>query len=79
MTLPALKKHVYKALVSPSEEQSPHLVLVEAKLNLLHTTYLALLSEPQLNDDIIFKGQQVFQTLFSRHFEENQEVHWEER
>lgn len=73
MTLPTLKKHIYRAL--EHDQASPHLVLIEAKLNVLHATYLALLSEPQLDEDLILKGQQVFQTLFSRHFEENQEVH----
>ena len=75
MTLPTLKKHIYRALdPSPGDQASSHLVLIEAKLNVLHTTYLALLSELQLDEDLILKGQQVFQTLFSRHFEENQEV-----
>ena len=74
MTLPTLKKHVYQALEPISDNQTPHLILIEAKLNVLHATYLALLSEPRLDDDLILKGQQVFQTLFSRHFEENQEV-----
>ena len=75
MTLPTLKKHVYRALELSPDDQTPfHLVLIEAKLNVLHTTYLALLSEPQLDKDLILKGLQVFQTLFSRHFEENQEV-----
>ena len=76
MTLPTLKKHIYQALEPGCDDQtSPHLLLIEAKLNVLHTTYLSLLSEPQLDEDIVLKGQQVFQTLFSRHFEENQEVH----
>ena len=75
MTLPTLKKHIYRALEpNPGNQASPHLILIEAKLNVLHTTYLALLSEPQLDEDLILKGQQVFQTLFSRHFEETQEV-----
>ena len=75
MTLPTLKKHIYRALEPlPDEQTTLHLILIEAKLNVLHATYLALLSEPQLDEDLILKGQQVFQTLFSRHFEENQEV-----
>ena len=76
MTLPTLKKHIYRALEpSPGSNQtSHHLMLIEAKLNVLHMTYLALLSGTQLDEDLILKGQQVFQTLFSRHFEENQEV-----
>ena len=76
MTLPTLKKHIYRALEPSSggNQISHHLVLIEAKLNVLHTTYLALLSGTQLDEDLILKGTQVFQTLFSRHFEENQEV-----
>lgn len=75
MTLPTLKKHIYRALEPNQDNQnSLHLILIEAKLNVLHTTYLALLSEPQLDKDLVLKGQQMFQILFSRHFEENQEV-----
>ena len=74
MTLPTLKGHIYKALEHNPDNQTHHMLLIEAKLNVLHTTYLALLSEPTLDEDLLLKGQQVFQTLFSRHFEENQEV-----
>ena len=74
MTLPTLKKHIYRALEFNPACRTPHLVVIEAKLNVLHTTYLALLSEPRLDEELLFKGQQVFQTLFARHFEETQEV-----
>lgn len=75
MTLPTWKKHIYRALeLNPGGQTSPHLILIEAKLNVLHTTYLALLSGLQLDEDLVIKGQQIFQTLFCRHFEENQKV-----
>ena len=74
MTLPTLKGHIYKALEHIPGNQTRHMILIEAKLNVLHTTYLALLSEPKLDEDLLLKGMQVFQTLFSRHFAETQEV-----
>ena len=74
MVLPTLKKYVHQALESCSDSPHTRLISIEAKFNTLHAVYLVLYSKSGLGKDHIFKGQKVFQALFSRHFKENQEV-----
>ena len=78
MTLPTLKDYIYYSLYIPAPSDgsgqpdgSGHL---EARLNVMHTIYLTLLSSPTMSKDVLLRGQQVFQTLFTRFFKENLEV-----
>jgi len=47
---------------------------VEARLNVMQAVFLALQSSPSLERDVLLKGQQIFQSLFNRHFTVNLEV-----
>lgn len=68
MTLPTLKQHIYRA-IGPTQMN-----LIEARLNLMHATFLTLQSNANLDNDTLSKGYKVFQTLYSRHFDEKLEV-----
>ena len=48
--------------------------VVEARLNVMQAVFLAIQTSLSLREDILLKGQQVFQTLFNRHFTEALEV-----
>ena len=48
--------------------------VIEARLNLMHATFLTLQSNANLDEELLVRGHKVFQTLFSRHFDENLEV-----
>ena len=72
LILPTLKQYIYHAI--QSEGCSSDLELVEARLNLMHCTFLALQTSPQLDEGTLLKGRIIFQTLFSRHFNEAMEV-----
>ena len=71
MCLPALKRHVYSAL-NPKADAA--MVTVEARLNVMHTVFLTLQTLPELSNDLLHTSQQIFQTLFNRHFSEDMQV-----
>ena len=76
MCLPALKQHVYSAL---NPKATPAMETVEARLNVMQTVFLAMQSQPspslaEPTDSLLTDSQQIFQTLFSRHFNEDMEV-----
>ena len=72
MTLPNLKQYIYSALGVRGKEMN----IIEAKLNLMQTTFLTLQISVDLerDDDILYKAQHVFRTLFTRHFSESVEA-----
>ncbi len=67
MTLPNLKQYIYSALGVGGTEIGE----VEGRLNIMQTTFLTLQISPDLNQDeeMVIKGQNVFNTLFFRHFD----------
>lgn len=69
LTLPSWKKNVAGVVNS-----KPSLILAEAKLNVLHTTYLALCYQPNLDADLLIKGKDIFQALYGNFFEDIQKV-----
>ena len=48
--------------------------VVEARLNVMQTVFLVIQTSFSLGTDILQKGQQIFQTLFGRHFTNTLEV-----
>ena len=71
MTLPNLKQNIYSTLGVGTEIGE-----VEGRLNIMQTTFLVLQISPDLNQDeeTVMKGQHVFRTLFSRHFDDTMEA-----
>ena len=71
MTLPNLKQNIYSALGVGKEIEE-----VEGRLNIMQTTFLTLQISPDLSQDeeAVIKGQHIFRTLFSRHFDDTMEV-----
>ncbi len=69
MTLPYLKQYIYSALGVGGTEIGE----VEGRLNIMQTTFLTLQISPDLNQDeeMVIKGQNVFNTLFFRHFDDD--------
>ena len=71
MTLSELKQQVYVAL-EPQENEGAlvdtRMEVVEARLNVMQAVFLAIQTSPSLEEDILLKGQQIFQTLYSMHF-----------
>ena len=65
MTVPILKQYVYSTLGTSSKD----MIDVEAKLNLLQTTFLVIQTRPDLNDDVLREGWQVFSQLNSKYFD----------
>ena len=77
MSLPMLKQHVYVALElqqSGGSGGGKEMEAVEARLNVMQAVFLAFQSSPSLERDVLLKGQQIFQTLFNRHFTAQLEV-----
>ncbi len=72
MTLPNLKQYIYSALGVGGDEMGG----VEGRLNIMHTTFLTLQISPDLSqdEDAVSKGEHVFRTLFTRHFDDTMEV-----
>lgn len=70
MTLPNLKQYIYSAV--GGDEMGG----VEGRLNIMQTTFLTLQISPDLqqDEDAVSKGQHVFRTLFTRHFDDTMEV-----
>ncbi len=71
LTLPTLKSQIYCALVPEKPGTSRE---VEARLNVMQTTFLALQTSPALTQEVLVKGQQIFQTLLTRFFDEELKV-----
>ena len=71
MCLPALKQHVYSAL-KPGATNA--METVEARLNVMQTVFLTLQTLHEPTTDLLGSAQQIFQTLFNRHFAEDMEV-----
>ena len=67
MTLSELKQQVYVAL-EPQGSERTGIGMVEAQLNVMQAVFLAIQTCPSLEEDILLKGQQIFQKLFSMHF-----------
>lgn len=76
MTLSMLKQNVYMALEPQRSEGEvgKEMEVLEARLNVMHTVFLVLQTSFSLGDDILLKGQQMFQTLANKHFTESLEV-----
>lgn len=77
MALSMLKQNVYEVLEpqkSEEEEGRMEMEVVEARLNVMHTVFLAIQSRPSLDAEILLNGQKIFLTLFTRHFTETLEV-----
>ncbi len=72
MTLPNLKQYIYSALGVGGTD----LEEVEGRLNIMQTTFLTLQISPDLSQDeeTVINGQNVFSTLFSRHFDDTMKV-----
>ena len=70
MTLSAIKKIVYGPLGSKGEQRK----VVEAKLNLMQTVFLAIQTSPSLGEEILQKGLYIFRTLLNKHFTKTLEV-----
>ena len=71
MTLSELKQQVYVALEpqgSGGALVGMRMEVVEARLNVMQAVFLAIQTCPSLEEDILLKGQQIFQKLFSMHF-----------
>lgn len=76
MCLPSLKQHVYSAL---RPEATPAMVVVEARLNVMQTVFLALRSfsdpaQAEPSDTLLADSQKIFHTLFNRYFDVDMEV-----
>ena len=67
MTLPELKQQIYVAL-EPQGNERAVIGMVGARLNVMQAVFLAIQSSSLLEEDILLKGQQIFQKLFSIHF-----------
>ena len=77
MTLSELKQQVYVSLEPQRSEGGGGgggMEVVEARLNVMQAVFLAVQTSLSLGPDILLKGQQIFQTLFNRHFTETLEV-----
>lgn len=77
MTLSELKQNVYLALElhgSEGRKIAKEMELVEAWLNVMQAVFLAIQASSFPEEDILLKGQQIFQTLFDRHFTKTLEV-----
>ena len=74
MTLLMLKQNVYMALGSEEKKEGDVMEVVEARLNVMQTVFLVIQTSFSLGTDILQKGQQIFQTLFDRHFTNTLEV-----
>ena len=72
MCLPALKQHIYTALLPVA---SKAMETVEARLNVMQTVFLTLQTKAEPPLDLLSNAQLIFQTLFNRHFTEDIEVH----
>ena len=57
------------------EEVGKEVEVLEAQLNVIHAVFLAIQSSTSLREDILLKGQKIFQTLLESHFTETLEVH----
>ena len=65
-----MKHYIYSAVDCGGSRGSS----VEARLNLMHVTYLFLQTDPVLHDNLLEQGSGLFQTLFNKYFYESQEV-----
>ena len=77
MNLSVVKQQVYLALESQRSKEGrleKRMEAVEARLNMMQAVFVAIQTKPSLGEDILLKGQQIFQTLLNRHFTENLEV-----
>ena len=77
MSLPMLKQHVYVALEPQQSGEGgggKGMEAVEARLNVMQVVFLSIQLSPSLDRDILLKGQQIFQSLFNRHFTDKLEV-----
>ena len=77
MNLSVVKQQVYLALESQRSKEGrleKRMEAVEARLNMMQAVFVEIQTKPSLGEDILLKGQQIFQTLLNRHFTENLEV-----
>ena len=71
MTLSAVKKSVYELLGS---EAGSLWMVVEAKLNVMQTVFMAIQTSPTLEEEILQKGLHIFQILLNEYFTTTLEV-----
>ena len=74
MNLSVVKQQVSAALNSEGERVVKGMAVVEAWLNVMQAVFAAIQTSPTLEEDILLKGQQIFQTLLNRNFTEALEV-----
>lgn len=77
MTVSTLKQDIYMALDPQRKEEGSvrkEVEVVEARLNMMQAVFLAIQASASLGEDILLKGQKIFQTLFDNHFTETLEV-----
>lgn len=65
LVIPTMKLYVYHSLAPDSAP-----VDTEARLNVMHAVYLCLQTSSNSDEDNQLKAEQIFQTLFNRHFNE---------
>ena len=65
MCLPALKQHI---------TASRAVETVEAKFNVMQTVFITLQTKAEPKLELLSNAQQIFQTLFNRHFTEDVKV-----
>ena len=77
MTVSTLKQDIYMALDPQRSEEGRvrmEVEVLEAKLNVMQTVFLAIRASASLGEDILLIGQKIFQTLLDNHFTETLEV-----
>ena len=65
MSMPALRSHLYVTPLPRNEE---------AKFNAMHATYALIHIYPEIDEDVLVKGHNLFATLLQRYFKTNLQV-----
>ena len=60
--MPAMKEYIYNRLTPDTASAA-----VETRLNIMHAIYVCLQTKPRLDDNILHKAQNVFQTFSNQH------------
>ena len=74
MNLSLVKQQIYVALENRGGRVGKGMDVIEARLNVMQAVFVAIQTSPTLDEDILLKGYQIFQTLLNRHFTETLEV-----
>lgn len=65
MSLHDLKQYIYSSLID---------IHMEAMMNTMQTIFCTLQSAPKLDEEILLKGQKIFQLLYVHYFTNDVEV-----